>query len=71
MTTPRPAAHGPLLFLDSAEPGQWERLLPLGLFHGVPGARRFRQLLSDAQRLRGNDADLVREALAELRPQAA
>jgi len=43
----------------------------LGLFHGVPGARRFRQLLSDAQRLRANDADLVREALAALQPRAA
>jgi len=43
----------------------------LGLFHGVPGARRFRQILSNAQRLRANDADLVREALATLQLRAA
>lgn len=43
----------------------------LGLFHGVPGARRFRQILSNSQRLRANDADLVREALATLQLRAA
>jgi transaldolase len=29
---PRP---GPHLFLDSADPAEWERLLPTGIFHGV------------------------------------
>lgn len=29
------AGGGPLLFLDSADPVQWERLLPLGVFRGV------------------------------------
>jgi transaldolase len=29
---PRP---GPRLFLDSADPAAWERLLPTGIFHGV------------------------------------
>ncbi len=43
----------------------------LGLFAGVPGARRYRQLLSDARRLRANDAALVAEALAALRPRPA
>jgi tRNA-dihydrouridine synthase A len=43
----------------------------LGLFSGVPGARRFRQVLSDSRRLRTNDPDLIDEALASLAPQAA
>ena len=43
----------------------------LGLFAGLPGARRYRQLLSDAARLRGNDLNLVKEATNALRPQAA
>lgn len=43
----------------------------LGLFTGTPGARRYRQLLSDAARLRANDLSLVDEALLALRPQAA
>ena len=36
----------------------------LGIFAGVPGARAYRRLLSDAARLRHNQLDLVREALA-------
>jgi tRNA-dihydrouridine synthase A len=43
----------------------------LGLFNGIPGARRYRQILSDAQRLRHNDIGLVHDALAALRPRAA
>ncbi len=39
----------------------------LGLFAGVPGARRFRRVLSDAARLKANDISLVDEALGELR----
>lgn len=35
MIPPRLLPSGPLLFLDSADPDSWERLLPLGLFHGV------------------------------------
>jgi tRNA-dihydrouridine synthase A len=40
----------------------------LGLFAGRPGARRFRQILSDAHRLKANDLRLVDDALAALRP---
>jgi len=36
----------------------------LGLYHGKPDGRRFRQLLSDAARLKDNDASLLVEALA-------
>ncbi len=36
----------------------------LGLYHGQPGGRRFRQLLSDAQRLRDGRPELLLEALA-------
>ena len=35
----------------------------LGLYHGVRGGRRFRQLLSDAARLRDADTSLLRDAL--------
>ncbi len=35
----------------------------LGLYHGEPDGRRFRQLLSDAARLKDNDASLLIEAL--------
>ncbi|HET9669938.1 MAG TPA: tRNA dihydrouridine(20/20a) synthase DusA [Casimicrobiaceae bacterium] len=34
----------------------------LGLYHGVPGGRRFRRILSDATRLRGADVGLLRDA---------
>jgi tRNA-dihydrouridine synthase A len=43
----------------------------LGVFGGVPGSRRFRQLLSDATRLKANDRALLTEALAALRVRAA
>ena len=36
----------------------------LGLYHGQPGGRRFRQVLSDAQRLRDGRPELLLEALA-------
>ncbi len=36
----------------------------LGLYHGVRGGRRFRQLLSDASRLRDADASLLIDALS-------
>lgn len=36
----------------------------LGLFHGQPGGRLFRQVLSDATRLKSNDWHVVEEALA-------
>ena len=35
----------------------------LGLYHGVPGGRRFRQLLSDARRLADADTSLLEDAL--------
>jgi tRNA-dihydrouridine synthase A len=37
-------------------------------FNGRPGARRFRQILSDAKRLKSNDLSLVDEAMAALMP---
>jgi tRNA-dihydrouridine synthase A len=40
----------------------------LGLYHGQSGGRRFRQLLSDATRLRANDAGLLLEALGVVQP---
>jgi len=43
----------------------------LGVFGGVPGSRRFRQLLSDATRLKANDRALLTEALAALKVRAA
>ena len=35
----------------------------LGLYHGVRGGRRFRQVLSDAIRLRDADATLLKDAM--------
>jgi tRNA-dihydrouridine synthase A len=35
-------------------------------FNGRPGARRFRQILSDAKRLKSNDVSMVDEAMAAL-----
>lgn len=35
MTPSNTRAAGPRLFLDSADPEQWGRLLPTGVFHGV------------------------------------
>lgn len=43
----------------------------LGLFAGMPGARRFRRLLSDHRRLAANDLNLVSEALEQVLEQAA
>jgi tRNA-dihydrouridine synthase A len=40
----------------------------LGLYHGQPGGRRFRQILSDAQRLRDSGPGLLLEALAAVEP---
>jgi tRNA-dihydrouridine synthase A len=40
----------------------------LGLFHGQPRARLWRQMLSDATRLAGNDAGLLLEALDAVAP---
>jgi tRNA-dihydrouridine synthase A len=42
----------------------------LGLFHGQPRARLWRQLLSDAARLAHNDANLLLEALDAVLPSA-
>ena len=39
----------------------------LGLYHGVPGGRRFRQLLSDARRLADADTTLLADALRVVR----
>ncbi len=43
----------------------------LGLLKGVPGARRYRRLLSDSVRLRDNDINVVHEAIASISTQAA
>ena len=40
----------------------------LGLYHGRPGGRRFRQLLSDAATLRNAGPELLIEALAAVEP---
>jgi tRNA-dihydrouridine synthase A len=43
----------------------------LGLFHGQPRARLWRQMLSDAAALAGNDASLILRALDAVAPAAA
>jgi tRNA-dihydrouridine synthase A len=40
----------------------------LGLYHGRSGGRRFRQILSDAVKLRDADPELFEEALAAVEP---
>ena len=40
----------------------------LGLYHGMPGGRRFRQLLSDAARLKDAGPELLHEALEAVEP---
>src|SRR5450755_4461938 len=42
----------------------------LGLYHGQPGGRRFRQILSDAGRLRDGDPRLLMEAVSAIEGQA-
>ena len=42
----------------------------LGLFAGLPGARRYRQMMSDAQALKHNDPGLVRQAASAVSPSA-
>ena len=43
----------------------------LGLFHGLPGARRFRRVISEAAHRPGADARLIEDALQEVIPAAA
>ena len=43
----------------------------LHCFNGRPGARRYRQILSDSKRLKANDLDLVYEAQSALGPHTA
>jgi tRNA-dihydrouridine synthase A len=43
----------------------------LGLYHGQSGGRRFRQILSDAARLRDAGPGLLLEALAAVEPAQA
>jgi tRNA-dihydrouridine synthase A len=43
----------------------------LGLTAGMPGARLFRQMLSDPRRLAANDPDLLLDALAAMPANAA
>ena len=42
----------------------------LGLMTGLPGARQFRQVLSDSKKLAAGDANLLLEAAARLRTAA-
>jgi tRNA-dihydrouridine synthase A len=41
----------------------------LGLYHGMPRARRWRQMLSDSQALKKNNAELILQALDEVEPE--
>ena len=41
----------------------------LGLYHGMPRARRWRQILSDSQALKKNDPELLLEALDQVEPE--
>jgi tRNA-dihydrouridine synthase A len=41
----------------------------LGLYHGMPRARRWRQMLSDSQALAKNDPELLLRALDEVEPE--
>jgi tRNA-dihydrouridine synthase A len=43
----------------------------LGLYHGQSGGRRFRQILSDAAKLKHAGPDLFIEALAAVEPVTA
>ena len=43
----------------------------LGLMAGMPGARAFRQTLSDSKKLAAGDPALLLEALARMQPLAA
>ena len=43
----------------------------LGLYHGMPGGRRFRQMLSDAARLQDAGPELLMEALDAVEPALA
>jgi tRNA-dihydrouridine synthase A len=43
----------------------------LGVFKGMPGARQYRRLLSDSNRLSANDTSLVHEAIASVAARAA
>ena len=42
----------------------------LGLYHGRPGGRRWRRMLSDAPRLAANDPELLLDALASIEARA-
>jgi tRNA-dihydrouridine synthase A len=42
----------------------------LGLYHGQPGGRRFRQILSDARRLSSAGAEILLDALPATEPVA-
>ena len=43
----------------------------LGLYHGCSGGRRFRQILSDAAKLKDAGPELFLEALAAVEPVAS
>ncbi len=74
--TPPPTRAGVLRSMIPYAAAQCERGVPLrsiarhmlGLYHGRPGGRRFRQILSDAARLRDAGPELFEEALAAAEP---
>ncbi len=61
----RPVSHGSGLRINSITRHM------LGLMAGMPGARNFRQTLSDSQRLAAGDPRILIEAIERMRPLAA
>ena len=75
-TSPLPSRAGVLRAMMPYVAAQRARGVPLrsiarhmlGLYHGMPGGRRFRQLLSDAARLKDAGPELLQEALEAVEP---
>jgi tRNA-dihydrouridine synthase A len=72
----QPYIHAQLARYGKAAPGGGLRLNSitrhmLGLLAGMPGARAFRQTLSDSKKLAADDPALLLEAIAKIHPVAA
>jgi tRNA-dihydrouridine synthase A len=75
-TAPPPSRTGVLRAMMPYVAAQRARGVPLrsiarhmlGLYHGMPGGRRFRQILSDAARLNDAGPELLQEALEAVEP---
>lgn len=72
----QPYIHAQLARYGKAAPGGGLRLNSitrhmLGLLAGMPGARAFRQTLSDSKKLAADDPALLLEAIAKIQPLAA